>query len=332
MPLFLSQLKADGTLDNVYMTVCNIGSRKIREVDDYADAGWKIFAPNLMILGFDADPEACEAANSDFEHKAASWVEAHLPYALSHQSGPATLHITEYPGCISLYEPKQEFLNRFINFGHFFQVKDQVTLETTTLDAVCMDEEIESIDFLQIDVQGANLDVLKGASDLLDRSVFAIQVESEFSPLYHQQALFADIDQYLRHKGFTLFSFLEPQRKPRAEIFAENQPGQLLWADALYLRDPLQTHAPEWTQTAESLLKVACIADLFNLPDYAIELMTVLTQKYHQNAIYNVADSVFLAIEEAMNDLPESIHQFGFAQKLQPYLSPEIQARIPSMQ
>lgn len=328
MSLFLPQLKADGKLESVYMTICNVGSRKIVDADDYADAGWKIFAPNLMIVGFDADPDACVAANADFEQRDANWIEVHLPYALSDRAGEATLYITSYPGCISLYEPNHEFLGRFLDFGKYFEVQDQVQLQTTTLDTVCQDEQLETVDFLQIDVQGANLDVLKGATELLDRSVLAIQVESEFAPLYKNQALFTDIDQYLRDRGFMLFSLLEPQRKPRAEIVAEYHRGQLLWADALFLRDPLHADAPNWLKTPENILKMACIADFFNFTDYAIELLTLLTEHHSTDQLYNVADSMILALTSVLEQLPEPIDKFGFVQRLATYLSPDVRAKL----
>jgi hypothetical protein len=65
MSTFLPSLKKSGHLDRIHMTVCNVGSRKIGEADDYAGNGWGIFAPNLSIYGFDADADACNAANTD---------------------------------------------------------------------------------------------------------------------------------------------------------------------------------------------------------------------------------------------------------------------------
>ena len=61
MSVFLPILKQQGHLENIHITVCNIGSRKIGEQDDYVSQGWGIFAPNLTIYGFDADADACEA-------------------------------------------------------------------------------------------------------------------------------------------------------------------------------------------------------------------------------------------------------------------------------
>ncbi|MEA3643434.1 MAG: hypothetical protein VBE63_26390 [Lamprobacter sp.] len=69
-----------------------------------------------------------------------------------------------------------------------------------------------------------------------------IWTEVEFIPLYEDQPLFAEVDQFLRSQGFLLHSFTGiatrrykafaqacPQRRPRR--------GQAIWTDAIYVRD-----------------------------------------------------------------------------------------------
>ena len=81
MSLFLPILKKNRLLDNIHMTICNVGSRKIDSDDDYASRGWQIFAPNLSIYGFDADADACDEANIDLEIRQVNWNEKHIPLA-----------------------------------------------------------------------------------------------------------------------------------------------------------------------------------------------------------------------------------------------------------
>lgn len=59
--------------------------------------------------------------------------------------------------------------------------------------------------------------MLKGAKKSLDQ-VRALEVKVEFSPLYEGQPLFADIDMFLRERGFVLSKFtnlvqLQPTQK-----------------------------------------------------------------------------------------------------------------------
>lgn len=294
MPTFLPHLKQQNFLKTLAMTVCNVGSRKLSQQDDYANLGWEIFAPNLTIYGFDADADACEAANADLEARQISWREIHLPIALSNAIGESTLYVTHSPMCSSLYPPNENFLQRFAGLIELVGLDFTVELETTTLDAFCQAETIDTIDFLQIDVQGADLLVLQGATDLLDRSVLAVQIEVEFAPLYHDQPLFADIDGFLRNQGFALFD-LTQARRPR-QISPIQGRTQLLWGDAFYFRDLLSDSSPPQFKTPENLLKLACIADLMEFPDYALELLVHLVQ--HDGQGYNCADAIATSLQQ----------------------------------
>ncbi|MBD2088944.1 FkbM family methyltransferase [Microcoleus sp. FACHB-1515] len=305
MPIFLPHLKQQGFLETLQMTVCNVGSRKLNASDDYANRGWEIFAPNLTIYGFDADADACEAANADLEERQISWREIHLPIALSNAIGESTLYVTRSPMCSSLYPPNEIFLQRFAGLIELVGLDFSVELETTTLDAFCAAEAIEAIDFLQIDVQGADLLVLQGATDLLDRSVLAVQIEVEFAPLYHNQPLFADVDAFLRNQGFSLFDLAQARRpRPISPIHGRTQ---LLWGDAFYFRDLLADSAPPPFKTPANLFKLACIADVMGFPDYALELLVHLVQQ-DGNHDYNCADAIATSLQQFpqldLNNLP----------------------------
>ena len=212
MTFLLPELKEKDYLKSMPITICSVGSRKLTDAHDYGSQDWELFAPNLTIYGFDADADACEFANADIEARQVNWKEKHFPYALANKIGEATLYVTNSPICSSLYPPNDPFLNRFLDLPEMAGSAFSIEIETTTLDAICQEEGIADIDFLQIDVQGADLQVLEGVSNLLDRSVFAIQIEVEFSELYLNQPLFADVDRYLRKKGFVLFE-LEPMAR-----------------------------------------------------------------------------------------------------------------------
>jgi len=215
MAMFVHALKQAGCLDHLTMTVCNVGSRKIDSNDDYATQSWGVFAPNLCIYGFDADPATCEEANADLLNRDIDWVEKHVPVALNDTVGETTLYVTKHPMCSSLYAPNEELLQRFNGLSELASLDHTTRIETTTLDAYSEDNKLLPIDFLQIDVQGADLDVLKGAPSVVDNSTLAVQIEVEFEELYCGQPLFSDIDAYMRERGFKLFE-LHQTRQIRA--------------------------------------------------------------------------------------------------------------------
>lgn len=66
--------------------------------------------------------------------------------------------------------------------------KKKVNCEFKTLDKFCLEEGIQIIDFMKIDVQGAEYKVLKGAHNmLLSKSIKAIQIEVFFGDSYKGQ-------------------------------------------------------------------------------------------------------------------------------------------------
>lgn len=324
MGLISNTLKSAGKLDLISLTLCIAGSRKIYRDDDYGQSPWHIFAPNLRIYGFDADPEACDAANAALEAQGITWFERHYPLALGKQVGESTLYITNAVHCSSLYEPNLSYTSRFQGFNPGLSVAATVQVETTTLDAFAETEGLESVEVLKVDVQGADLDVLQGGQHLLAASTLAIIVEVEFSEIYRGQPLFADIDAYLRAQGFVLFDLLTDDawcRLPRylSPFQSQRRAGQLLWADAVYLRDLLnedQRQQNAHLQTPAHLLKLAAIADALDFPDYALEVLTQLTLRYGETAQWNCRSEIFAILEQAKPVISADITDLPIVQAL----------------
>lgn len=82
--------------------------------------------------------------------------------------------------------------------------------------------------FLKIDVQGYELEVLQGATELLTRIV-GTQLELSFVPLYEGQALFWDLVDLMRKEGFDIWGILPG--------LVDNGSGRLLQTDVIFFRD-----------------------------------------------------------------------------------------------
>ena len=75
------------------------------------------------------------------------------------------------------------------------------------MDDFLQQEEIKSIDFLKLDVEGMNYEVLEGFGDRLS-CVKAIQTEGEYLQYWEGQKLYGDMEQLLLQNGFRLVSFV----------------------------------------------------------------------------------------------------------------------------
>jgi FkbM family methyltransferase len=326
MSIFVASLKQSGHLDQVNFTIFNVGSRKREADDDYGSKGWEIFAPRLSIYGFDADADACEEANAELVARKINWMEKHIPLALAKNSSESTLYVTKHPMCSSLYPPNETFIARFEQLPELASLDFSMEIETSTIDDFCRQEGITEIDFLQLDVQGAELQVLEGGAEIIAHSTLAIQSEVEFSPIYKNQPLFSDIDSYVRKQGFALFDLMPAYRlRARSPIRAANRFGQLLWGEAFYLRDLISENLDIGLKTPEKIIKLACIADLVNFPDYSLELLEYITLEYGSNPNYNLANNIVEILAQFPNLVQQGLNSLPIIQRIRDLLTDDYQ-------
>lgn len=81
--------------------------------------------------------------------------------------------------------------------------------------------------YLKIDAQGYEKTIIKGAENSLDK-ITGIQLEVSLIPLYKDEALLADMVDYMSTKNYTLMS-LEPG-------YGDPSTGQLLQVDCIFFR------------------------------------------------------------------------------------------------
>ncbi len=84
---------------------------------------------------------------------------------------------------------------------NWLQFKEVTKVETKTLDTFCNEHSVTRIDYLHMDVQGAELLVLKGAEKML-RQISSIWLEVEKIELYKDQPLEDEVNAFLTLNGF----------------------------------------------------------------------------------------------------------------------------------
>lgn len=80
---------------------------------------------------------------------------------------------------------------------------EKVMVTTQTLDNFCKEQGVTAIDFIHMDVQGAESLVLNGAKEMLP-SILAIWLEVANKEMYQGQKLRTDIEAFMRENGFIL--------------------------------------------------------------------------------------------------------------------------------
>jgi FkbM family methyltransferase len=158
-------------------------------------------------------------------------------------------------------------------------------MELIELDQFLLRDHPMDVDFIKIDTDGSDYQVLRGAKELLaGGKVLGLGVESQFHGVVHDESnVFRNIDRVLTAAGFSLFD-IEVYRYSRAalpkrfvyRIPAQTETGQVLWGDALYLRDAgSDTYETDWgvTLSPHKILKLACLCELFGVEDCTAELL-----------------------------------------------------------
>lgn len=158
-----------------------------------------------------------------------------LPYALGDGSD-GVLRICQAPGMTSLLEPDFEILEHFHGFADWATVMELQPISTHRLDDL---EEVKTIDYLKLDVQGGELAVISGGKQKIEQAL-VIHTEVQFIPFYQEQPLFAELDQALRELGFYLHRFNPLISRVFKPLLLNNNfyegCSQVLWSDAIYVK------------------------------------------------------------------------------------------------
>jgi FkbM family methyltransferase len=85
-----------------------------------------------------------------------------------------------------------------------------VQVAVSTIDDVCKEFDISTIDFLKIDTQGYDLQVLRGARKMLsERRIRSVLCEVIFQSMYHDQPQLTEFLALLSSIGYQLFGIYE---------------------------------------------------------------------------------------------------------------------------
>lgn len=238
--------------------------------------------PKSQVIAFEVDEKLCKDLNEISKPNI-----KYFPAVLGRTDGEQTFYETAHPMCCSLYKPNEALLSKY-NALDVAMLKSIGSVKTVSLDRFVQINKVDSIDFVKIDIQGAELDVFKGGSKAL-QSVVLIVSEVEFIPLYVDQPLFGDVCHYLAGEGLMFHKFLGMAGRTIRPVVIQNNtniPTQHMWSDAVFIKDINKLT----TLSSDSLLKLGILGYVYGSPDltfhcfqlYDHRKKTNLHQEYSQ--------------------------------------------------
>jgi FkbM family methyltransferase len=246
---------------------------------------WEAFGEHLRVVCFEADEEECRRLNT----LAPSGVK-YLPYALGRRAGKATFYETRVSASSGIYKTNMDYFSRLLNRDNGVVVIER-SVDLVTLAQVLEELGVRSIDFIKLDVEGAEMDVLMGGEHYLKSGgLIGVLSEIRFQKEINGSPIFSELDQFLQMYGLRLYDLhfqhqsrhvlpypgLADFRTPQGErFFAYSHHGQIMDGDALYFRDLLvpanQRHRA--TASIAQLLKAAAFFEIYCLSDCAAEII-----------------------------------------------------------
>lgn len=215
---------------------------------------------------FDPDPRADMKLN----HRSATI------YATGLWSGKVekTLFLTANPEASSVFELNGQVLDDFLNAP----LHKVMRKESIRLDAMSNVIKEKKPDFIKVDAEGADLEILKGAEPYLRESCLGVFVEVSFTERHKGAPFFGDTDAYLRSLDFMLMD-LYPEHWIRSnDVFGLFSRAQVIWGNAIYFmkREAFLNRLKDEAPSARKALlaKFLIILLTYQAHDYAYEVVS----------------------------------------------------------
>ncbi|MEM8770161.1 MAG: FkbM family methyltransferase [Pseudomonadota bacterium] len=176
------------------------------EVADVGSIGglhsrWRPF--RSIVAGALFDPREDDAASPKTPAPGADMI---FRTALGAREETRPLYVTRRHTMTSMLKPDPDWMRRFWKKEAHTEIVEEMSIKLRPLDDAARDAALRP-DVLKIDIQGAELEILTGAQNLLADSIFFVESEVSFLKRYQNQATFCDIAAFLDRFDFEFIDF-----------------------------------------------------------------------------------------------------------------------------
>lgn len=146
---------------------------------------------------------------------------------IANENCKSILSINRKSGTNSLF-PTVDGVEIYLDSNLIEKIGEE-SVEVTTLDDYCLENNIDMIDILKMDIQGSELLALQGASKILkEQRIKIIFCEIWFIEFYKGAPFFYEIYAFLQKNNFRMNDFYNL-------VYDKN--GMLKWGDAIFINE-----------------------------------------------------------------------------------------------
>ena len=216
----------DASFSNLFVSINN-NNNKLKLLDiggaDGLRSRWKLFERYIEVIFVEPD----KRSSLELKQKGFKVIDK----AFWSSNDKKEFYLTKKLHVSSLYKPNREFIDKFSTSSRY-DIINTIILDVDTLDNQIHHENIPH--FIKIDVQGAELEILKGGIKTL-QNVMGLEVEVNFKEIYKNMPLYSEIESFLKEQGFALIDYTNLYRWERSTYRGF---GEIVHGDAIFIRTP----------------------------------------------------------------------------------------------
>jgi len=248
---------------------------------------WNDFDGELKYVAFEPDSEEAERLRKANDPERFEVIEA----AVYNKEGEFDFNLLVHRGMSSFLVPDLEsesFSDLKPGLG---TIEKTIKIATKPLDSFVKEKQW-SVDFLKVDTEGTEHEVILSGEETIRSGVLAIRSSVNFNRAFYDQTLFSTTHDYLVGQGFMLLNidycgFGYPKlglfKKPDPNVPESQRYGVLSSCDAVWIRKPKELlkmqRCADRAGMESSVLKLAYFCLLNNAPDVGADMLNTFCLK-----------------------------------------------------
>ena len=185
-------------------------------------------------------------------------------------------------------------------------------VESTTIDGYCKNNNID-VDFLKLDTEGSEYEILKGSELQLTKNILGVRSEVSFDNIFENSALFSTMHDFMLDHGYYLLNIDYDGKGDfkNPAVNCNGKYGVLMYCDAVWLRRIDWLFDSMHKDTVTNTIKYAVFCINNNAVDVALEVL--LSAKNDHNINFSA-----IVDTKLYNHLDYLIHKHFYGLKWQP--------------